>query len=308
MIVVFGSISVDIIMNVEKMPQVRDRVLCPLYQLRAGGKGAIQALAAAKTGRSVKLFAWVGDDAFGSLALHTLTQSPLELTHVRIQEGGVTGCALVCRGPQGETMTTIAGGVNQEIKASEVPDAFLSQHTTLLMQMETLPDENWQLIKRAKEFGARIILNLSPACHLSSVVFSTLDVLILNELEASQMALYLGLDVISPTAAGRYMAATYGMSCVIILESQDVLTCSPDGTWKTKGMERDGEKAIGAEDIFIGVLAASLDQGVDLSLALRRAVAAREIAGLKEASFCSFPTENEIEERVKKIPPSRQVM
>ena len=205
-------------------------------------------------------------------------------------------------------MITVASGVNHALRASDVPDSLFSQETTLLLQMETLPEENWTLIRRAKKRGARIILNLAPACALPSDVFPHIDVLIVNQHEAALLALHLGTDVASPAAAARHVVATYGLTCVVTLGSQGTLTCSPEGTWKTQAMDIQAIDTTAAGDAFVGVLAASLDRGMSFSLALKRATAASGLACLKSGAQSSLPSEDEIEENLKKIQPSRQVM
>src|SRR3990167_3735238 len=166
MIVVFGSLNIDMVMRVEKMPRPGDTVLCPSYQMVAGGKGANQAIAAAKAGSSVKLFGNVGDDEFGRTVLDSLRESKVDLTGVGISKESSTGCAAVAVDVHGENMITVASGANLNAREEAIPDFLLSNETTLLLQMETPVKENWDLIRRAKKFGAKIILNLAPAYNI----------------------------------------------------------------------------------------------------------------------------------------------
>src|ERR1700722_13369945 len=101
MIVVFGSLNIDMVMRLEKMPRPGDTVLCPAYQMVAGGKGANQAVAAVKAGASVKLFGKVGDDEFGRTVLKSLKESSVDLTGVGISKESPSGCAAVCIDAQG---------------------------------------------------------------------------------------------------------------------------------------------------------------------------------------------------------------
>lgn len=308
MIVVFGSLNIDMVMRVEKMPRPGDTVLCPSYKMIPGGKGANQAVAAAKAGAPVKLFGKIGDDEFGRLALNSLKETSIDLTGVVVSEESSTGCASVCVNAQGENMITVASGANLKAREAEVPSFLLSKETTLLLQMETPVEENWSIIRRAKKFGARVILNLAPAENVPQDILQSLDVLVMNQSEAALLALHLGFDVISPTAAARRIAANFGITCVVTLGGDGAIACSPKGTWEVKAMEIEPVDTTAAGDAFVGVFAAALDSGADMANALRRASVASGLACLKQGAQISLPTLSEIDAHQKKIPLPRQTI
>ncbi len=308
MIIVFGSLNIDMVMRVEKMPRPGDTVLCPSYKMIPGGKGANQAVAAAKAGAPVKLFGKIGDDEFGRLALNSLKETSIDLTGVVVSEESSTGCASVCVNAQGENMITVASGANLKAREMEVPSFLLSKETTLLLQMETPVEENWSIIRRAKKFGARVILNLAPAENVPQDILQSLDVLVMNQSEAALLALHLGFDVISPTAAARRIAANFGITCVVTLGGDGAIACSPKGTWEVKAMEIEPVDTTAAGDAFVGVFAAALDSGADMANALRRASVASGLACLKQGAQISLPTLSEIDAHQKKIPLPRQTM
>ncbi len=307
MLVVFGSLNMDMVMRVEKMPHPGETVLCPSYQMIAGGKGANQAVAAAKAGASVKLFGKVGDDEFGRLVLDSLKKSTVDLTGVTTCKEASTGCATICVDAQGENMIAVASGANLATREADIPAFLLSKDTTLLLQMETPVEENWQLIRRAKKFGARILLNLAPAHNVPHPILQSLDVLIVNQVEATLLALHLGFDVISPTVAARRIAANFGIMCVVTLGKQGAIACSSAGTWEVKAMDIDAIDTTAAGDAFTGVLAASLDAGMDFSLALRRASTASGLACLNNGAQSSLPSDLQIESNLKRVPLPRQI-
>ncbi len=308
MIIVFGSLNIDMVMRVEKMPRPGDTVLCPSYKMIPGGKGANQAVAAAKAGAPVKLFGKIGDDEFGRLALNSLKETSIDLTGVVVSEESSTGCASVCVNAQGENMITVASGANLKARETEVPSFLLSKETTLLLQMETPVEENWSIIRRAKKFGARVILNLAPAENVPQDILQSLDVLVMNQSEAALLALHLGFDVISPTAAARRIAANFGITCVVTLGGDGAIACSPKGTWEVKAMEIEPVDTTAAGDAFVGVFAAALDSGADMANALRRASVASGLACLKQGAQISLPTLSEIDAHQKKIPLPRQTI
>lgn len=306
MIVVFGSLNIDMVMRVEKMPRPGDTVLCPNYQIVAGGKGANQAFAAAKAGSSVKLFGKVGDDEFGRIVLGALRDSNIDLTGVGISKESSTGCAAIAVDAHGENMITVASGANLKVSEKEIPNFLLSKDTTLLLQMETPVQENWNLIRRAKKFGARIILNLAPAHEIPKDILESLDILIMNQIEANLLALHLEFEVISPIVTAKRIAANYGITCIVTLGKQGAMACSPEGTWEVKAMEIEAVDTTAAGDAFVGVLAESIEKDMDLASALRRASVASSLTCLNKGAQTSLPTSSAIEENLQKIPLPRR--
>lgn len=301
MIIVFGSLNLDMVMHVEKMPRSGDTILCPSYLIIPGGKGANQSVAARKAGASVKLFGKVGDDEFGRIILRSLNDSAVDIVGVSVDKKLSTGCAAICVDAHGENMITVASGANLNLKEAEIPDFLLGKGSTLLMQMETNVDENWKLIRRAKKFGARIILNLAPAYEIPHDILKYLDVLVLNQHEASTLGLYLGFEVISPSVVARRIAANYGITCIVTLGSQGAMACMPEGAWEVKALDIKPVDTTAAGDAFVGVFAASLDNNLDLPAALRRASVASGLACLHSGAQVSLPTDDQIEANLKRV-------
>ncbi|MBS0271628.1 MAG: ribokinase [Proteobacteria bacterium] len=301
MIVVFGSLNMDMVMHLEKMPRPGDTVLCPNYQKVPGGKGANQAVAAAKAGASVKLFGQIGDDEFGHEILKSLKSSAVDAIGVVLNKETPTGCAMVCVNSSGENMIAVASGANLEAKEIEIPNFLLSKETTLLVQMETQVEENWKLIRRAKKYGARIILNLAPACDIPHDILQSVDILVLNQIEATLLALHLGFEIISPVVLAKRVAATYGITCVVTLGREGAMACTPEDSWGVNAMEIEAVDTTAAGDAFVGVLAASLDDNMDLPLALRRASVASGLACLSKGAQVSLPSNRQIEEHIEKV-------
>jgi len=307
MIIIFGSINIDMIMPVTRMPRPGDTVLCPNYRMVPGGKGANQAVAAARAGGNVKLFGKTGEDEFGKKALTTLRDVNVDLTGVSSTSEASTGCACVCVDALGENMITVASGANMHVTESEIPDFLLDKGNTLLLQMETPCDENWALIRRAKKYGARVILNLAPAKEIPIEVLESLSVLIVNQIEATSLALYLGFDVISPSVAARRIAANFGITCIVTLGCEGAIACSPEGVWEVKAMAVEAKDTTAAGDAFVGVLAASLDAGADLPVALRRASVASGLTCTEGGAQTSLPTQARIEESLKSVPLPKKI-
>lgn len=301
MIIVFGSLNIDMVMRVEKLPRPGETVLCPAYHLVAGGKGGNQTVAIAKAGAEVKLFGRIGEDEFGRILLGSLKESNLDLVGVSFDKQLPTGCAAISVDAKGENMITVASGANLKLKEAEIPDFLLGKGSTLLLQMETKAEENWKLIRRAKKFGAKVVLNLAPAYEIPEDILENLDVLIMNQSEATTLGLYLGFEVISPTVVARRIAANYNITCIVTLGNQGAMASTLEGTWEVKAMEINPVDTTAAGDAFVGVFTAGLDEGMDLPAALRRASVGSGLACLNSGAQSSLPTKDQIERNLAKV-------
>src|SRR5215204_2049977 len=162
MILVFGSINVDVLVPVPHLPRPGETVLGGDYALAPGGKGANQAVAARRAGAAVALAGVIGEDAFAGFALEILRREGVDLRLVR-PVARPTGCAAIMIGAGGENLIAVAPGANREALAATVPEAMLGPTTTVVCQMEVPAAETWALLRRARAAGARRVLNLAPA-------------------------------------------------------------------------------------------------------------------------------------------------
>ena len=186
-IVVFGSLNVDLTVPVTHLPEPGETVLGPGYQMVPGGKGANQALAAARAGGKVAMVGKVGRDGFADVALSELRAGGVDITRVERDEHP-TGCALICVDSSGQNQIVLATGANATALERQVPDEWLTPQTVVLMQMEVWPAQNWALVARASARGARILLNAAPAGPIPGIALAALDWLIVNETEAVAVA------------------------------------------------------------------------------------------------------------------------
>ena len=300
MIIVFGSLNIDMVLPVETMPRAGDTVLCPEYSLHPGGKGANQAVAAARVGADVYMFGCVGNDSFGKICQDSLEKTGVIADHIKVS-GTPTGCATICVDKSGENMITVASGANLDAKSGHVMNDFLSDQTTLVLQMEVPAQENWSLIQRASARGTRIILNLAPARQVPDDILKSLSVLVMNQIEATVLALNLGFDVISPTIAARRISAKYGITAIVTLGADGAFAASPQGTWTVQALPIKAIDTTAAGDAFVGVLAASLDQNLSLDQSLKRAAVASGLACMTRGAQPSLPTLERVESTLSQI-------
>ena len=283
MIVVFGSINLDLIFALPHIPVPGETVLGPTTRIEPGGKGANQAVAAARDGAHVVMAGAVGRDALATDALALLRQANVDLTRVTATDTS-TGCAAISVDPSGNNAIAVGSGANLLARADEIEDACLTPSTTLVLQMETPAGETARLIGRARARQARIILNLAPAAALPLDVLQALDVLVVNETEAGWLAAHLGCD-----AAAEALHAKLRVTVIRTLGGAGLEAAS------ATGMHRIAARAIvpvdttAAGDCFVGVLAAALDRGASLRDALHRATAAASLCCTKPGSQSSLP-------------------
>jgi ribokinase len=308
MIVVFGSINVDLLFGVENLPRPGETVLCPGYRTAAGGKGLNQAVAAARARPDptipVRMVGCVGHDGFAALALDALQGAGVDTDGIgRVDRP--TGCAAILVDRSGENQITVASGANRAVSADALPDAWLGADTVLVLQMEVPPEANWAVIERAKSRGARVVLNLAPAQPIPKPLIPALDLLVVNEIEALMLARAGGADVSMGREAARAIAAQHGVTTVVSLGATGAIVFGPAESWAIGALALEAVDTVGAGDAFVGGLAVGLVAGLPLPEMLRRASVAAGLACLGEGAAPSMPTNADINERLENLAPAR---
>jgi ribokinase len=288
MIVVFGSVNLDLIFQLPHIPRAGETVLGPHLRQEPGGKGANQALAAARDGARVIMAGAVGRDALADTALQLLRQQGVDLSRV-VATDLSTGCAGIAVDPNGDNAICVGSGANLLAKSDQVEDALLGPDTTLVLQMEVSTAETEALIDRAHRCGARVILNLAPAAALSAAALRALDILVINDAEAA----WLG-SRLQTGATTQAIQASLGITVIRTLGSKGVEATTADGVHlRLPAREIVPVDTTAAGDCFMGVLAASLDRGETLKQALTRANTAAGLCCTRAGSQTSIPTRAE---------------
>ena len=287
MIVVFGSINLDLVARVATLPAAGETIAARAFASRPGGKGANQALAARRAGADVALYGAVGRDAFASPALALIGASGIDISGVQ-ETDAATGLALIHVDDAGENTITIVAGANALASSAAIEDAKLNASATVLLQFETPPQQSFALAARAKERGARVILNCAPARPLEAGWLAAIDVLVANAGEAGAIAREAGLPV-DPPAFVQAVAQRHGITAIVTLGAKGVVAATTVALHALPALEVDIVDTVGAGDAFVGVLAASLDCGESLPYALAAATAAGSLACTREGAQDSLP-------------------
>jgi ribokinase len=296
MLLVFGSLNVDLLFQVAALPRPGETVLCPGYAIAAGGKGANQATAAARAGAAVRMIGQVGDDSFGRHAREALVAAGVDCTRVATS-ARPTGTAVIGVDRQGENQIMVASGANLDTDPGQIEETELAPGVTVLCQNELRPAATAALLARAKARGARTILNLAPAEGLPASVLDGLDLLVVNEHEAAIAAGAKG----APADLARALAARHDLTCVVTLGSRGALALGRMGNYRVAALAVDALDTTGAGDAFVGVLAAALDGALTLPRALRRASVAAGLACTRIGAQTSQPDAAAIAARVAEL-------
>ena len=282
MIVVFGSINLDLIFPLARLPAPGETVLGAAARLEPGGKGANQAVAAARDGARVVMVGAVGTDALAEPAMAGLIAAGVDVSRVA-RVPVPTGAAAICTDPTGRNQIAVAAGANAMARADQVEDALLGPGHVLLLQMECDPGETASLVRRAA--GCVVVLNLAPAAALADDVLRRIDVLVVNESEAE----FLGGDAAA-------VHARLGVAVVRTLGAAGAEYCGPAGALAVAAWPVVAVDSTAAGDGFIGVLAAGLDAGLAVADALRRASAAGALSCMVAGSQGSLPVRGAIDD------------
>lgn len=275
-ILVVGSVNEDVVLRVPRFPHPGETLPARGLERRPGGKGANQAVAAARAGASVSLLAKVGADEAGARMVRDLRQSGVDTSMVDTVPGVATGAAYIMVAPDGENTIVVDPGANCQLSAEDVlgcSDA-LPAVAVIVTQLEVPLAAVIGAIEMARRHGARAVLTLSPARDVPGRLLAAVDPLLVNESEA---ALVLG-DATErpPEETARRLLRRGAQSVVVTLGAGGAVCAERDGVVRLPAQPvREVVDTTGAGDSFAGALAAALSFGASL----REAVGAGLVAG-----------------------------
>ncbi len=296
MLLVFGTINLDVIYPLAHLPGAGETVWSVGARIEPGGKAANQAAAAARDGAEVKLAGAVGEDGLAEAALAGLARDGVDLGWVaRVPE--TTGHAAVCVDAKGYTMVVAEPGANLHASAAQIPDAALRPGTTLLLQMEPDPEHTAALLRRARAGGARSVLLFSPPQPIDAGALSCADFLLGNSEEIAWLGEHLGTGN-NPAS----MRAALGTIAVRMMGVQGAEAASDGGYLRMPALRVHMRDSTGAGDCFTGVFAAAIDRGMDLRRALRRAAVAAALSTTRLGAQPAMPAAADIDAAMAEAP------
>lgn len=296
-IVVVGSSNTDMIVKLHHLPKPGETVSGGAFSTAAGGKGANQAVAAARAGAEVSLVARVGDDSFGEQAVAGFVGDGIDVSHVTRHSAEPSGVALIFVDEGGENCIAVAPGANAALTPDDVEAAkeMITGADVLVMQLETPIESVERAAGLAREHGVKVILNPAPARPLSDEILANVSILTPNETEAELLT---GIQVSDDAAAEEAAKALVarGVDTVILtLGSRGAYVFESGSGELVPGFEVQAVDTTAAGDVFNGSLAVGLSEGKPLAEAVRFANAAAALSVTKLGAQPSAPSRSEIE-------------
>ncbi|MFH9082990.1 ribokinase [Streptomyces sp. NPDC017673] len=293
-LLVVGSANADLVIGVERRPAAGETVLGGDLAVHPGGKGANQAVAAARLGAATALLARVGDDGHGRLLLDSLRAAGVDTVGVLVG-GAPTGVALITVDPSGDNSIVVSPGANSRLLPADVRAAanVLRASRVVSAQLE-IPLETVVEIVRNLGPDSRFVLNPSPPRELPAEVLAACDPLILNEHEA-RVVLGDACASDDPEDWARLLLARGPRSVVVTLGAEGALVADGSGTARVPSVKVDAVDTTGAGDAFTAALAWKLGSGADLADAAVYAARVGAAAVTRRGAQESYPTAEEVE-------------
>jgi ribokinase len=289
-VIVVGSVNVDLVVLVARLPGPGETVIGGRFERHHGGKGGNQAVAAARLGATTAFVGAVGEDGFGAEARDALAAEGIDLTGLSTNPSEPTGVALIVVDGAGENSIAVAGGANAALATTDVEGAFDRLRPTagdvVLVGHEIPTPTARAALQFGRAAGARTILNPAPAHGLDADTVALADIVTPNEGELSVLE-----------AAG-----VRPRTSVVSLGAAGARLATPEGTTAFEAPRVRAVDTVGAGDTLNGALAAGLAAGLDLEVAAPRAVAAASLAVTRPGAREGMPTAEELAAAFPELP------
>lgn len=296
-ILVVGSSNTDMVVRVPRIPRPGETVLGGAFAMAAGGKGANQAVAAARAGGRVTLIARVGDDIFADRALAGFEADGLETRFVLRTPGAASGIALINVDQRGENSISVASGANALLSTSDLEAAEAAFETAdiVLLQLESPLEVVAAAAEKAGRRGVPVILNPAPAAALGASLLRAITVLTPNEHEAEALTGIPVRDEAGAATAAAQLRARGPQLVVVTMGDKGLYASGDELEGMMPAFEVSPVDTTAAGDVFNGALAVALAERMALGDALRFAQAAAAISVTRPGAQPSAPTRAEIE-------------
>ncbi|MDR7018336.1 ribokinase [Aeromonas salmonicida] len=296
-LVVLGSVNADHVLRVPHFPRPGETLTGHSYQVVPGGKGANQAVAAARLGAPVSFIARIGDDAIGQQMRQGFEQDGIDVSAVELDETLPTGIAIIYVSDEGENSIGISAEANGALSPAMVKrhEAMIADAHTLLLQLEVPLESVFEATKLARSHGTRVVLNPAPARPLPAELLALVDLITPNQTEAELLT---GVKVSDDASAAQAAARFHqmGISDVMItLGSQGVYCSNARQQQLIPGFRVEAVDTTAAGDTFNGALLAAELAGADFNAAVRFAHGAAALSVTKFGAQSSIPSKVEVD-------------
>lgn len=300
-IVVVGSSNIDMLMKMDHLPARGETVTDAVFYQVFGGKGANQAVAAARSGGDVAFVNCVGDDAYAKEMVRNFKTEGINTEYVFWETGIATGTALIMIGEEGDNYLSVAPGANYRLTPQYIDtvEELLRQAEILVMQYEILPETLEYTLKKAKEHNVKVMLNFAPARDMDRNLLSHVDILVVNEVEAGFLAeMEVNSEESIKEAASKLLEL--GVETVVLtLGSEGSYIAGKNGERKIPAFKVKAVDTTAAGDTYCGCLATALTEGKTMDQAVVFASAGAAISVTRMGAQPSAPDRKEIESFLK---------
>lgn len=295
-VVVVGSYNTDLTIKTERIPRPGETIIGGIFSEGGGGKGANQAVAAARAGANVSFIARVGNDALGQEGRHRLTEEKIDTRFMFLDNDVATGVAFIVVDERGENSIVVASGANARLSPADIEKASeeISSAGVLLVQLESPIGAIRTAIKKAHENGTIVILNPAPAQSLENDLLQDVDVITPNKVEAEMIT---GIKVSDDESLSSIVRKffEYGIKNVLItLGSKGIFVGVSNRMELIPAYKVCPVDSTGAGDVFSGSLAAFLAEGMPIEKAAKMANASASISVTRMGAQSSAPRRREI--------------
>ncbi len=303
-IIVVGSINADLVVRAPRFPQPGETLSGEDLQIIPGGKGANQAVAAARQGASVSMVGRVGNDSFGPDLINNLKQNNVDTSHVQTDMQSATGTAIIVVDANGQNSIVLSPGGNAKVSPADVDNVSFAGCKLLLLQLEIPIESVLAAAQRAKESGVSVLLNPAPAHPLPDELIALPDFLIPNESELSLLTDQAVNDLPSAERAAKALLARGINNVIITLGAKGALIVNQEITKHIPPFQVDVVDSTAAGDAFIGGFASAVLQGKSMEEAVRYGSACGALATTKFGAQPSLPTREDVERLLNSSPNS----
>lgn len=295
-ITVVGSVNMDLVFRTPRIPALGETIQGHEFLQIPGGKGANQAVAAARQGADVTFIGAIGDDGFGVVSRNCLDKEGIKLTYLNTMQQVATGVAGILVEDAGDNSIVLAAGANALLTPAHIDAARNAIAATqfLVCQLETPLPTVTHAIQLAKQLGVKVILNTAPVCALDDALLKLVDYLILNETEASQLSGINVVDQASAKLASQKLLQRGVATVLLTMGEHGALMTDANGSFHHPAMKVQVVDSTAAGDTFVGAFAVGLANGLSLQEASMEAQFTAALTVTKLGAQTSIPMRAEV--------------